>query len=511
MHHDLDAVAGKTLSTQVCVIGAGVAGISLARKLLSSGLEVILLESGGIDYEADIAGLNEGENTGLDYYNLKDARLRFFGGTTAIWGGRCAQLDPIDFQKRSWVEHSGWPISWAEMQPYYREAREILGLPPTPPCISDLDRAGIAMPDFNPDRVRQLLWTFDEKHGRFSFDNCRDLRNDPRCRIVTRATVREIVAARDAGSIDHLDVRDLSGNRIMVKARHYVLAVGGIENARLLLASRSVMPMGLGNGHDWVGRCFMEHPHARGGRILAGRNWMLLNAFAKRHKVNGQSVAALLSPGLRLQKNEALLNTSLTIAGRRPPHGRESYAMRTYSRLKHDMAPDRRGRGLWMAVKKTAHHVLRYSEPARPWMLNRLGMLDLGLLVRAEQAPNRESRVTLSRLCDPMGVPISKLHWRASAIDTRSVSGLVQALDTELRRLDLGVVEPASWLEGQEWQFDPLVSAHPFGGFHHMGTTRMSDSPSEGVADGRGRVHGIANLSIAGSSLFPTSVGQIQP
>ena len=504
MHHGLDAIAGKGLFTEVCVIGAGAAGITIARKLLDSGIEVVLLES-GMDYDADIAALNEGENVGLDYYRLQDSRLRFFGGTTAIWGGRCAELDAIDFEKRPWVEHSGWPISKAQMRPYYREAREILGLRETQPSTADLIEAGVVMPDFKPDRIRSLLWTFDEKHGRFSFDNCRDLRDHPRCRIITHATVREIVAAANARSIDHLDVRNLAGHRITVKARHYVLATGGIENARLLLASRSVMPTGLGNGQDWVGRCFMEHPQARGGRVVSGRSWMLLNAFAKRHEVDGQSVAALLAPGIELQKEQGLLNTSLTIVGRRPPHRRESYAMRSYARLKHDVAPDRRGRKLWLAVKKTAHRVLRYSEPARPWALHKAGMLDIALLVRAEQAPNRESRVMLSHLRDPMGVPISRLDWRSSAIDTRSVSGLVHALDTELQRLNLGAAEAAPWLEGGDWQFDPLVSAHPIGGYHHMGTTRMSDTPRDGVADSHGRVHGIANLFIAGSSLFPTS------
>ncbi|BAV63197.1 MULTISPECIES: FAD-dependent oxidoreductase [Sphingobium] len=489
----------------MCVVGAGAAGITLARKLLESGIDVVLLESGGIDFDPEIAALNEGEITGLDYYDLENARLRFFGGSTAIWGGRCAELDPIDFAKRSWVEHSGWPVSWAQMQPYYRQAREILGLRPRHPVASDLIAAGIAMPDFNPDRIRSLLWTFDEIHGRFSFDNCRDLRDHPRCRIVTQATVQEVVAAPSARTIDHLDVRSLSGNRITVRARHYVLATGGIENARLLLASRSIMPMGLGNGHDWVGRCFMEHPHARGGRVISGKTWLLLNAFAKRHRVEGQPVAALLAPGIELQKEQGLLNTSLTIAGRQPPHGRESYAMRTYGRLKHEMAPDRRGRRLWMTVKKNAHRILRYSEPARPWVLNKMRLLDVALLVRAEQAPNRESRVMLSNLRDPMGVPISRLHWRTSAIDTHSVAGLVHALDAELRRLNLGTVEAAPWLEGEDWQFDPLVSAHPIGGYHHMGTTRMSDSPHEGVTDSYGRVHGIENLSIAGSSLFLTS------
>ncbi|MFX4086912.1 FAD-dependent oxidoreductase [Sphingobium yanoikuyae] len=504
MHRDLSAVAGRDFLTEICVIGAGAAGISMARLLLEAGHDVMLLESGGLDYEPGTAALNKGEISGLDYYDLEHARLRFFGGTTAIWGGRSAELDPIDFEKRPWIPHSGWPISWAEMQPYYRRARKLLGLK-DPPMVGRLAASDIAIPVFDPDRIRPKIWTFDDVHGRFSFPNCKDLEEHPRCRIITHATVREIRVAPNGAVVDHLDVANSSGERIKVRARHYVLAAGGIENARLLLASTSVMPTGIGNAHDWVGRCFMEHPHARGGRVTSGKSWALLNAFARKHRIDGQSVAALLTTGEAFQHRHEILNSSLTVVGRRPPGRRESLALQAYGHIKHDMAPDRRGRALWMSAKKAVHSLLRYSEPARPWLLHRLGTLDLALLVRAEQSPNRESRVMLTSSRDTIGMPTVSLQWRMNALDVRSVSGLVDALGGELERLGLGQVEKADWLDGSEWQFDPLVSMHPIGGYHHMGTTRMADDPRQGVADGHGRVHGIQNLWLAGSSLFPTS------
>ena len=116
---DLDEIGGAiTRRTEICVVGAGAAGITLTRRLLAAGHEVLLLESGGTDYEVPTADLNAGFNIGEDYYPLHDARLRFFGGTTAIWGGRCAELDPIDLERREWVPHSGWPIGWADLDPY---------------------------------------------------------------------------------------------------------------------------------------------------------------------------------------------------------------------------------------------------------------------------------------------------------------------------------------------------------------------------------------------------------
>src|SRR5688572_10325996 len=138
---DLNQVNGPLeLEGEVCVIGAGAAGISLARRLLKLGRTAVLLESGGLDYEPATAALNAGENAGEDYYELEDSRLRFFGGTTAIWGGRCAELDPIDLEARAWVPHSGWPLDWAELARWYDEARPLFDLPPARPEPDDLRR-----------------------------------------------------------------------------------------------------------------------------------------------------------------------------------------------------------------------------------------------------------------------------------------------------------------------------------------------------------------------------------
>lgn len=507
MHYDLDISAPAELTTQTCVIGAGAAGITVARRLLEAGQHVVLLESGSLDYEAATARLNHGLNVGLDYYRLEHSRLRFFGGTTAIWGGRCAELDPIDFRHRPWVPHSGWPIDMSDLAPYYADAREMLDLPATLPQSKDLAEIGSPLPAFDPARIQTPLWLFDPEYSRFTFDRCDDLHSHPRCTIITHATVREILAAASGKAIIGLDVRGLSGRRLTVRAHDYVLAAGGIENPRLLLASRSVFPMGLGNQHDQVGRYFMEHPHARGGRIVGRNAWALLKAFGRRHQLNGTTAAPLITLSERLQAEAGLLNTSLTIAGRRPSNRQESLGMRAYQRIKHEMAPNRMGRALWMRTKQATQFVLRYSEPLRPWLLHKLGILDVALVVRAEQAPNPDSRVTLADTTDSLGMPHARLDWRMNALDVDSVAGLVKILGEEFRRLGIGRIEPAEWLSdgSGDWQFDPLISAHPIGGFHHMGTTRMSAHPAHGVTDGHGRVHGLANLYVAGSSLFPTS------
>lgn len=497
MHLDLNSGLTGQHQTDICVVGSGIAGITIARRLLALGRTVTILESGGLDYEAATAELNDGTVTGQAYYRLKDSRLRFFGGTTAIWGGRIAELDPIDFERRAWVPHSGWPLIASTLQPYYAEAWKAFGM--TKPELTT--HGHIALPQIDDTRLAIKLWAFDERFNRFTFDSCQDLIRHPRSTVITHATVTDITASTSARSVVNLTARSLTSRKLIVTARAFVLAAGGLENPRLLLAAR------LGNDHNLVGRYFMEHPHARGGRVTSARSWMLLKSFGRNRGGDGQIVAGLLAASSAQQAKDRTLNSSLTVVARQPLGAAQFWPMRAYHLAKHEMAPTRAGRAVWMNVKRTVTYLQRQTDPLRPWLLHRLGRLELALLIRAEQAPNPDSRVMLDREKDAFGVPQIKLDWRLSDLDIHSVERLVDTLASEFRRLEIGDVTKADWLtEGKrQWQIDPLVSAHPIGGYHHMGTTRMADSPRQGVTDGFGQVHGIGNLYIAGSSLFPTS------
>lgn len=495
--------APEAVTADVAIIGSGAAGQAAARRLLRSGHSVVLIESGGPDYDAASADLNRGEIVGQDYYPLEHSRLRFFGGTTAIWGGRCSELDPMDFERRDWVPHSGWPFRADDIRSYVREARALLGvggvvpsrlIPPAP------------LGTLSPEELTVRWWSFDPAFDRFTLNRAADLEADPRCTLLLHATVREIMLAEDKASVERLDARTPDGRRLDIRARHYLLAAGGIENPRILLASNSVVRHGVGNAYDLVGRFFMEHPHGRGGRIVGKADWRWLSAFAKR-RVGGVEVSPALTPSEALQRREGLLNGALTIAARQPEGGRHHLAKRAYLHVKHRTAPTRRGRTLWRATKQLVRGYTGFTGPLHPWLARRLGGLDLALVIRAEQAPNPDSRVMLSNQKDVAGMPRVRLDWRLSPIDVDSVSGLIGSLDREAQRLGLGRLEPASWLAdpGKRWVNDELISAHPIGGFHHMGTTRMASDPRRGVTDGWGRVHGLPNLHIAGSSLFPTA------
>jgi len=304
-----------------------------------------------------------------------------------------------------------------------------------------------------------------------------------------------------------LHARSLRQGQLKVDARAFVLAAGGIENARLLLASNTVAKAGIGNGYDQVGRYFMEHPHTRGGRVVGTKAWTLLKAFGRTHRLAERELAGLIKPSAAVQAERRLLNTSLTIAARQPAGSATNWGVRAYSHLKHELEPTRGGRALWMTTRKALKWAQRHTDPLRPWLLHQLGLRDLALSVRAEQAPNPLSRVLLTNQRDALGLPRLALDWRTTRLDVESVAGLVDLLDGELRRLGLGRVERADWLSDPDggWRTDPQIGAHPIGGYHHMGTTRMSETSKSGVTNAEGRVHGVENLYVVGSSVFPTS------
>jgi choline dehydrogenase-like flavoprotein len=496
---------GAVIDAELCIVGAGAAGITLARQFLNTRHAVVLLESGGADYEAETQALYEGPNLGMEYYELADSRLRFFGGTTAIWGGRTVPLDEMDFEKRDWVPWSGWPIRREQLDPWYRQAHTLLELGEFEYGDALQRCLGGALPAFDPTLVRASFWRFDLQKDRFNLHRCRDLTGAPNIRVLLHATAVHLQAGRDASALEEIRLAAPGGRRATVRARRYVLACGGIENPRLLLAANDVEPAGIGNAAGHVGRFFMEHPHGRAGRILARDPFALWNLF-RRYSDAGTPVALALRPGEKLQREASTLNCALTVKLQREPELGLALNKRLYQELKHELAPDRTGRRLWRSYRDARAAASSLVRPLLERVRARLGMRRAYLIVRGEQAPNPDSRVVLVNDRDALGVPRAALDWRLSPQDKRSVAAITRVLDGELRRLGVGHVEPAAWLaeERPEWPVDPTVSNHPIGGYHHMGTTRMSVRPERGVVDADCRVHGYANLYVAGSSVFPT-------
>ena len=262
--------APEGLQTDVCIVGGGAAGITLASELIASGMDICLVESGGFTPDEDTQALYDLQSTGYPVRENFMSRARYFGGSCNLWAGRNMTLNAIDFEARDWVPDSGWPIPHAEVARYYPRTFEILELPTldrVTPEFLDQRMSANERKLFEGGTLAPTLSLWPRSATRFGSAFGSTLRKASNVRVLLNASVTRI-ALNDTGSaVQSVTAATLTGRRIDIKARHFVLASGGLENARLLLASRDKHTTGIGNGHDRVGRYFMDHPRAVFGKV----------------------------------------------------------------------------------------------------------------------------------------------------------------------------------------------------------------------------------------------------
>ena len=259
--------AGSVLQTAVCIIGAGAAGITLAREFSNARFPVVLLESGGMDYEPETQELYQGHSIGSPFQDLTASRLRFFGGTTNHWGGWCLPYEAIDFEARDDLPYHGWPFGRAQLDPWYRRAQEVCRIGPLDyrPASWGIAANAIPPPFAGPHFECKILQVSETRFGPVY---AAELVREPQLSAYLHANAVQISAGGTDTEIYEISVKTLSGNQFAVRARICILAAGGIENARLLLASGKEGGNGLGNEHDLVGRFLMVHLHYSGGTIV---------------------------------------------------------------------------------------------------------------------------------------------------------------------------------------------------------------------------------------------------
>ncbi|MCH2172856.1 GMC family oxidoreductase [Myxococcota bacterium] len=475
-----NVVRDSVIPCDLCIVGAGAAGITLAREFASTGASVLVLEAGGTERRSEDQTLYSGTQTGTLFDEripyLSQSRLRYLGGTTNHWAGWCRPLDALDFERRAWIPNSGWPFSRSALEPYYHRACSSVQIRPFDYRSDDaVPPARRLLPD-SDDVVTKLYHIspptrFGEVYGP-------ELVRSPNLTLMLHANAMGLGVDRDASRVEAVRVASLEGNRFEVLPRLVVLATGGIENARILLLSNDVVPRGLGNRHDRVGRYFADHPHLDAGVAIltSGERRLAIYAQVLVERI-GQQVTAMLSTAPDTQRREQLRNFNL--------HLRHTQADRA-GELAHAVEGH-------LAQLSALRHRSVPSEPVRD--VGRAEPRYFTLDVSCEPTPNPESRVTLSDERDPLGQRRVHLDWKVEEADARSLR----------RSLELVAREFGHWTAGRARLFpteqDPWP--HAYGGSHHMGTTRMHEDPRQGVVDVNARVHGIENLYVAGSSVFP--------
>ena len=473
MIFDLNSTTDDIIGNQkfdVCICGAGVAGITLALNL-SSKLRVLLLEAGGFDFSAESQAIYEGETVGRDFYELTAGRLRYFGGTSNHWGGDCRPLDSYDFERKSYLRFSGWPITRSDLNPYLDQAESILDLPEN---MAWNKPVGFIEETINSSRDFVTANLGISAPTRFGQKYRDDIQQRANITCLINANVTELLLSEDLATLDHLEVRGYGGQVFQARAACFVLACGAIENARLLLNSNQQTPQGLGNQHDLVGRFFADHLFAQAGEVILEDN------------VVGRVEDSPFGDTFKGRLKQQICKFGWT------REAAERYRGRRFclSDTRHGFAPSQQ----FMEQDQLLNFGIRLALRAPGHEHETDGII----VLCSEQAPNPSSRVSLATAIDQFGMNKAKLDWQLSDIDLRTMQMAVFRFGEVFAELGLGRVRVRDWLLADPLEF----TSGP--GHHHMGTTRMAASPEYGVVDASQKIFGTDNLYVAGSSVFTT-------
>jgi choline dehydrogenase-like flavoprotein len=511
--HDLNLVEDNSvIETDLCIVGTGPAGLSIAKTFAGTSTKVVLVESGGRNEEAATQALYEIESEPPRRINQDVLRARILGGSSRIWTGRCAPFQDLDFERRSWVPNSGWPITRKDFEPWLEPAGAMLGLGPN--CYDDEKlwsflRSPRPSPRLNADLLEPMFWQFSKspRNPKNSIDfgqDCLDARA-ANIHLLLHANLTHINTNAAGTRFECAEVRALCGKRARVRAKSLVLCCGGVENARLLLASNRILPRGVGNQYDTVGRFLMDHTDSVVGYFDPGHSAAVRSRFGHYWLDNEQGRHVYLhglALGRQTQQREQLLNCHAYV---------DAFDAETddpWSALDRAKAALRSRRGVARAfpdARIAMSHcgdllrgMYRRRFRHRP-QLQKLKRVELHCIL--EQIPDSESRVTLSdSRKDALGMPLSNIKWKVSDTERQTARRMTELVCREFERFKLPAPMLSPCLDDHgSWLSSCVEKAHP------TGSTRMSDNPKKGVVNQNCQVHGVDGLFIAGSSVFPTS------
>ncbi len=474
MIKDANQLQQPSLATRVCIVGAGAAGITLSLSLSNLGVHHILLESGDREPDPTTQYLYHGENVGTEYYPLDSARLRYFGGTTNHWTGWTRPLDAMDFQTRPWITDSGWPITSEDMKPYYKLSENILDLGDHSFDIEYWESKAQRNIFFHSPSVRTEL----VRHSpptRFAKKYGDRLQASSHAEVLFNANLADIECHDSGESIKAVTCKTLRNKEFRITADIFVIACGGIENARILLACRKQHKQGIGNQNDLVGRYFADH---RG--TLVG-------------------LLATLNPKISEHTYRTIRNTEFGIADRPNAAITTGFRLTDETIEKHQLL--NHAFGIFPTPAEFSDDITTRVSP-----ITRRPMRLYDVISLIEPPPNAASRVVLDDEKDALDMPRSKLDFQLSPDYEKAGLEIATTIAqyagaTGMGRMNININPrlPTSVPDGR----------HLYG-FHHMGTTRMHVNPEKGVTDKNCKIHGLQNLYVAGSSLF-TTYGYAQP
>ncbi len=518
--------ASGDIETDVCVVGAGPAGIAFAREWIGLPLRVAILESGGYEDDARVQDLSAGPVS--SNYHLRDAlahgRHRQFGGTANLWlyrtlpddGRRAARSLPpeaIDLEPRG--DRAGWGLTLESLQPDYERAQRTWSGGPADHTVeswADATTPPIGSRD-------GMLTTRMVQHGPGDMFRLRyrdDLLGAENVSVHVGCTVVSLEPDHDGTTIQRAIVVRADGSRVLVRAKVFVLAAGGVENVQLLLLSPPTRPGGPGNLHDIVGRYVTDHPEFRMGTITpSGRDVFERLGLYDIRRVDGILVSGALALREDTKRREGLLNVGVGLIPQERGFGSRAHrAIAAFRAVRRGQRPAHPfgDLGAILASPLESAAIVRarggaFHEFSGGWSgpdVDRTRFETIEVHAATEQTPDRENRILLSDQRDGLGRQRARLEWAWSQRDRENIARSIPLFAEAFGEAGIGRFERWVELDGAARPVDS--------GIHHpMGGTRMHADPREGVVDPDGLVHGISNLYVAGSSVFPNGHGYANP
>ena len=489
---DFSTQADQSYDADLCIIGAGIATYTLLSSLSDSPMRILVVERGGLEPGPAQEQEKQCMISGHAFTGHQEGRYFGLGGTSEYWGGQALPLSQFDISKKNWVPYSGWPIGMDDIEPFYPDAEKLFQVDPKNYSTDvfewrsmdalSWDQASLDFhyskwsprPNFKPNLIEQYS-------------------THPRITILINAVTHKMDYDAQTQDISRIQIQvgEMKGT---VTARKFVLAAGGIENARLLLVSESLPP------NQWIGRMFQDHPTAQVATVHP-TNMHLFQRYFNYFFIGRTRCLPRISLTQSVQEQKKILAATSFIQFL-PREGSVFESLKQiYRAVSRFQIPSRKVVVDQLVSLRKMGEVIPI---AKAFIFGRYAYVPDStprLTLMVEQEPSAKSYIGLSDKLDINGMPLPNIHWDISDATIDTIRVFSALLQTEFSRLQMGSIEWDSWMKGD----NESIRGHLIDAYHHMGTTRMSHSKDTGVVDSNCRMHDVHNLYIAGSSVFPTS------